>query len=162
MAVYLSVWPAFNRPAKWIRLLEVGYDISMVKELLGHKDVKTTMIYTHVLYRGPARTGLNLYPYIRLGPRKGGIGHFIRIDLHFNRDTQFNMQTPDHLERYPGFPWILIYTWMTFFVSCQEGIWLPYKTSGSMSASISQQIVPSSSPHSQCKNKLDSVEWSQI
>jgi integron integrase len=30
-------------------LLEAGYDIRMVKELLGHKDVKTTMIYTHVL-----------------------------------------------------------------------------------------------------------------
>ena len=33
-------------------LLEGGYDIRTVQELLGHKDVRTTMLYTHVLNRG--------------------------------------------------------------------------------------------------------------
>ncbi len=33
-------------------VLEQGYDIRTIQELLGHRDVRTTMIYTHVLNRG--------------------------------------------------------------------------------------------------------------
>lgn len=34
-------------------LLEGGYNIQTVQELLGHRDKKTTMVYTHVLNQGP-------------------------------------------------------------------------------------------------------------
>jgi len=61
-------------------VLEAGTDIRTLQELLGHKDVRTTMLYTHALQHGPVSTRSPLETLPPLST-KATIGPPIEVDI---------------------------------------------------------------------------------
>jgi hypothetical protein len=66
-------------------LLEDGYDIRTVQELLGHRDVRTTMVYTHVLNRGGRGVVSPVDRLVGAGSFPGGLGRDWPQSISANR-----------------------------------------------------------------------------